>query len=43
MAQRADSLELTYSVDQEPNLTVAITSLVTTLAMNWLHSGKYVP
>jgi hypothetical protein len=43
MAQRADALELTYRVDQEPLLTVAITSLVTTLAMNWLQSGRYVP
>jgi hypothetical protein len=43
MAERADSLSLTYSVDQGEGFTVALTSLVTALAMNWLQSGKYVP
>jgi hypothetical protein len=43
LAERADAMELTYSVDAEPRLTIAVTSLVTALAMNWLQSGKYVP
>lgn len=43
MAERSDSLGLTYRVDQQQELTIAITSLVTALAMNWLQSGKYVP
>ena len=43
LAERADAMELTYSVEQEPRLTIAVTSLVTALAMNWLQSGSYVP
>jgi hypothetical protein len=43
LAERADAMELTYSVEAEPRLTIAVTSLVTALAMNWLQSGKYVP
>jgi hypothetical protein len=43
MAERADVLGLTYRVDQEQEHIVALTSLVTALAMNWLQSGKYVP
>jgi hypothetical protein len=43
LAERADAMELTYSVEDEPRLTIAVTSLVTALAMNWLQSGKYVP
>jgi hypothetical protein len=43
MAERADALGMTYRVDQEQQLTIALTSLVTALAMNWLQSGKYVP
>jgi hypothetical protein len=43
MAERADALSLTYRVDQGEGFTIALTSLVTALAMNWLQSGKYVP
>jgi hypothetical protein len=43
MAERADALGLTYRVDQEQALTIALTSFVTALAMNWVESGKYVP
>jgi hypothetical protein len=43
LAERADVMGLTYGVDQEQALTIALTSLVTTLAMTWLQSGKYVP
>jgi hypothetical protein len=43
LAERADAMSLTYRVDQEQALTIALTSLVTALAMTWLQSGKYVP
>jgi hypothetical protein len=43
MAERADVLRLTFRVEREQELTIAVTSLVTALAMNWLHSGKYEP
>ena len=43
LAERADVRALTYRLDQEQELTIALTSLVTALAMNWLQSGKYVP
>jgi hypothetical protein len=42
LAARADALELTYDVDEEMRLAIGITSLVTTLAMNWVQSGRYV-
>ncbi len=44
MAERADAMGLTYRVDQEQQLTIALTSFVTALAMNWLQNGgKYEP
>jgi hypothetical protein len=43
LAQRADAMSLTYRVDQEQALTIALTSLVTSLAMTWVTTGKYVP
>jgi len=43
LAGRADALGLTYRADEEQGLTIALTSLVTALAMTWLQSGKYVP
>jgi hypothetical protein len=43
LAERADAMAITYRVDQAESLTIALTSLVTALAMNWLQSGKYVP
>jgi hypothetical protein len=43
LAERADVLGLTYRVDQEQTLSIALTSLVTALAMTWVQSGKYVP
>jgi hypothetical protein len=43
MAERADALSLTYRVDQGEGFTIALTSLVTALAMIWLQSGNYVP
>ena len=43
LAERADVMGLTYRVDEEQALTIALTSLVTALAMTWLQSGRYVP
>ena len=43
LAERADAMGLTYRADQEQALTIALTSLVTALAMNYLQSGKYIP
>jgi hypothetical protein len=43
VAERADELGLTYPVDEESELTIALTSLVTALAMTWLQTGKYIP
>ncbi|HWL86855.1 MAG TPA: hypothetical protein VNO21_13690 [Polyangiaceae bacterium] len=43
MTERADALALTFRVEREQELTIAVTSLVTALAMNWLQSGRYVP
>lgn len=43
MAERADTLSITYRLDQADALSISLTSLVTALAMNWLQSGKYVP
>src|SRR5262249_54067080 len=42
-AERPEGRELPNGVEHEPRLTIAVTSLVTALAMNWLQSGKYVP
>lgn len=42
LASRADTLELTYDIEEEIRLAIALTSLVTTLAMNWVQSGRYV-
>ncbi|WP_394843962.1 putative zinc-binding metallopeptidase [Pendulispora brunnea] len=41
MAERADALALTFRVEREQELTIAVTSLVTALAMHWLQSGRY--
>ena len=43
LSERADVLGLSYRPDQEQDMTIAVTSLVTTLAMNYLQAGKYVP
>jgi hypothetical protein len=43
LAELADTMGLTYPVDQEQGLMIALTSLVTALAMTWLQSGRYVP
>ena len=43
LAQRADQLAQVYPVDRETQAAIALTALVTTLAMNFGHHGKYLP
>lgn len=43
MASRARELGLVWAEDQERSITVSLTTLVTALAMNHVHRGKYVP
>ena len=39
---RAQSLELCYRTEEEPAVTVALTTLVTSLAMNYVQTGAYL-
>jgi hypothetical protein len=41
MAQRADHLRQVYPVEREMKAAVALTTLVTALAMNYVHRGNY--
>jgi hypothetical protein len=43
MAERAAALQQGYSRDQETQAIIGLTVLVTSLAMNHVHSGSYVP
>ncbi len=43
LARRADELKLVYSGDRETEAVIALTTLVTALAMNFVHSGTYLP
>jgi hypothetical protein len=43
LAKRAEELQLAYPGGQEVHAAVALTTLVTALAMNHLHKGSYVP
>ncbi len=43
LAERAGALDLVYAEEREAAVTVALTTLVTALAMNWVHSGSYGP
>ena len=43
LIQRADALQQMYPEDRETQVTVAITSLVCALAMNYVHRGTYLP
>jgi hypothetical protein len=43
LAARADDLQLTYPVGREQQATVALTALVTVLAMNHIRLGQYLP
>lgn len=41
MARRADELKQVYPADREAQVVVALTSLITTLAMNYVSQGAY--
>jgi putative zinc-binding metallo-peptidase len=43
LAERAARLELRYPAADEPRVIVALTALVTALAMNHVHHGSYLP
>jgi hypothetical protein len=43
LAERAAAMQLDYPVADEPAVTVALTALVTALAMNHVHRGSYLP
>ena len=43
LARRADALGLSYRADGEEAALVALTTLVTALAMNHVHKGSYLP
>jgi hypothetical protein len=43
LAERAEQLELGYAPAQEGAAVVALTTLVTALAMNHVHRGPYLP
>jgi hypothetical protein len=43
LAERAGALDLVYAEDRETAVMVALTTLVTALAMNWVHGGTYGP
>jgi hypothetical protein len=43
LAKRADALQQVYPVAAERDATIAVTILVTSLAMNYVHRGAYFP
>jgi hypothetical protein len=43
LARRAEELRQVYPADRELPAVMAITTLVTALAMNHVHTGGYVP
>ena len=43
LARRADDLVLSYRADGEEAAVIALTTLVTALAMNHVHKGSYLP
>jgi hypothetical protein len=43
LAERCDCLKQVYPEDREAPATVALTTLVTALAMNYVHRGSYAP
>ena len=42
LAERADALEQVYPQDRETPAIIALTTLVTALAMNHVHRGSYI-
>jgi hypothetical protein len=43
LAKRADALKQVYPRDAEDEVLVSVTTLVTSLAMNFVHRGAYFP
>ena len=43
LAKRAEALKQVYPRDAEDEAVVAVTTLVTSLAMNFVHRGAYFP
>jgi putative zinc-binding metallo-peptidase len=43
LAERADALGQVYPEDREAPAAIALTTLVTALAMNYVHRGSYMP
>jgi len=43
LAERADQLQQVYAADHEASATVGVTTLVTALAVNYVHRGTYLP
>jgi hypothetical protein len=43
LAERSAAMALDYAAADEPRVTVALTALVTALAMNHVHHGSYLP
>jgi hypothetical protein len=43
LGERAAALGLAYAAEREGSVAVALTTLVTALAMNWVHGGSYGP
>lgn len=43
LAQRADELKQVYPAEREASVATAISTLVTALAMNYVHRGTYLP
>jgi hypothetical protein len=43
LAKLSDEMKQVYPADRESEVTVAITTLVTALAMNYVHRGTYLP
>ena len=39
---RAETLDLRYRAEEEASVTVALTTLVTSLAMNYVQTGAYL-
>jgi hypothetical protein len=43
LAERAAAMKLRYAESDETAVTVALTTIVTALAMNWANKGSYLP
>jgi hypothetical protein len=43
LAKRAEALKQVYALEAEHEAVVAVTTLVTSLAMNFVHRGSYFP